>query len=119
MDLLPMIDKPAQSSGADSYQNTNSCMETRADQSAQMTIFYDGQVIVFDDLPPEKANKIMMLASNAALSQPNTAQNSAASFPKFASAFELQERGLCIPHHLLGSGMLISSSRSNFSPQKT
>ncbi|XP_073298637.1 protein TIFY 11d-like [Primulina huaijiensis] len=101
MNLLPMIEKSGQSSGVDSYQNRNSGMKSGAGQSAPMTIFYAGQMIVFDDLPAEKADKIMMLASTAA-------QSSAASFPKFASAFELQERDhLCIPHPLLASDLTI------------
>ncbi|XP_075500357.1 protein TIFY 10A-like [Primulina tabacum] len=124
MDLLPMIEKSDQSSGAakpDSYplhrrrtetikKSDLSGMKSGADQSAQMTVFYAGQVFVFDDFPADKANRIIMLARTAALSPPNTAQRPAepaASFPEFTSA-----RDLCTPHHLLGSDLPIKRKNS-------
>ncbi|XP_039057819.1 protein TIFY 10A-like [Hibiscus syriacus] len=37
---------------------------TTEPQTAQMTIFYGGQMIVFNDFPADKANEIMLLAGN-------------------------------------------------------
>ncbi|CAI9765976.1 unnamed protein product [Fraxinus pennsylvanica] len=42
-------------------------------ETAQMTIFYGGQVIVFDGFPAEKANEIMILASKSSSQNHSTA----------------------------------------------
>lgn len=54
MNLFPVMEKPGQ--GIPAKQQP---------ENAQMTIFYGGQVVVFNDLSCEKAKEIIMLASKA------------------------------------------------------
>ncbi|KAI3949798.1 hypothetical protein MKW92_039988 [Papaver armeniacum] len=43
---------------------TTASAETKKPEAAQMTIFYGGKVLVFDDLPVEKAKEVMNFAKN-------------------------------------------------------
>jgi len=56
-------------------------------KAAQMTIFYAGQVVVFNDIPPEKMEEIMALASKGMSQSPNYAhtRNHQGNHTSFAS----------------------------------
>ncbi|KAL8254548.1 hypothetical protein R6Q59_032769 [Mikania micrantha] len=45
-------------------------VQKQIDQSRTMTIFYNGQVITFDDLSPEKVKEILKLAEQGAALKP-------------------------------------------------
>lgn len=74
MNLLPMIEKSGQNSGPkpgnllpnftkeEATKKTDSSVAKAETEKSQMTIFYGGQVLVFNDFPAEKVKEIMVLA---------------------------------------------------------
>ncbi|KAL0337204.1 UNVERIFIED_CONTAM: protein TIFY 10B [Sesamum calycinum] len=136
MNLLPMIEKSGQNAGAGAG-NLNVKMNKLPQlavageetpmpeaETAQMTIFYGGQVIVFNDFPADKAKEIMTLASKcsaapnphpAAFAPPLVAQSpaeSATSTPNIAPACGIQERARRPPQPPLGSDLPIMRQKS-------
>ncbi|CAH9137540.1 unnamed protein product [Cuscuta epithymum] len=73
MDLLPMIEKSGQkpmnlfpnAEEATRISDLSGMAKGDGQKKAQMTIFYGGQVVVFNDFPADKAKEIMLLASNS------------------------------------------------------
>ncbi|KAK4713788.1 hypothetical protein R3W88_019695 [Solanum pinnatisectum] len=75
MDLLPMIEKSGESVQKSMNLFPQGAMKAESEpEKAQMTIFYAGQVIVFNDFPADKAKEIMLIAST---SKGNNPQNPA------------------------------------------
>ncbi|KAK4428794.1 protein TIFY 10A [Sesamum alatum] len=88
--LLPMIEKSGQSSPPtrDETRNKSDLSGTRPEaETAQMTIFYAGQVMVFDDFPADKAKEIMTLASKSSSAAVAPLQS-----PAESTTFGIQER---------------------------
>nr|AXX71272.1 jasmonate ZIM-domain [Echinacea purpurea] len=72
MNLFPTVETPR----AMVHQQPTTTQKQH-DQSNTMTIFYNGQVVVFDDLAPEKVKEIMKLAEQgAALKAPKPEESS-------------------------------------------
>ncbi|KAL6585697.1 hypothetical protein OROMI_002341 [Orobanche minor] len=74
-----------------------SCKELQKEMG-QMTIFYAGQVVVFDDFPADRAKEIMMLArmssaEHPAFAQPHTAESAAGSPNVVVPAFGIIQEG--------------------------
>ncbi|KAI3694437.1 hypothetical protein L1987_77402 [Smallanthus sonchifolius] len=66
MKLFPMVETPRAT-----VQQPATAVQKRQDQLRTMTMFYNGQVIMFNDLAPEKVEEIMKLAEQGAAPKPD------------------------------------------------
>ncbi|CAN4110000.1 unnamed protein product [Withania somnifera] len=73
MDLLPMIEKLAVTTNP--QKSMKLAESSTHDNKAQMTIFYAGQVFMFNDFPADKAKEIMLMASSNKQKQAESAVN--------------------------------------------
>ncbi|KZV47132.1 protein TIFY 10A-like [Dorcoceras hygrometricum] len=108
MNLLPMIEK------SDAKEETQTKPEA---ETAQMTIFYAGQVIVFNDFPADKAKDVMVLASNSCATKnrhsSHCPEESATSFPNIVRSFGIPEQTQHTPvQPPLGSDLPIARKNS-------
>lgn len=120
MDLLPMIEKSGQKSvqkpmnffptreEATKKMDTNTSVTKGVPEKAQMTIFYGGKVLVFNDFPADKAKEIMLLASNGSTTSvaPKLPESSAL-VPKVVPCFGNQR-----PPQQIASEMPIARKKS-------
>ncbi|KAL6593702.1 hypothetical protein ACP70R_048603 [Stipagrostis hirtigluma subsp. patula] len=82
MSLLPGADADAkketmelfpQSAGFGSEATLQEALDARDQEKRQLTIFYGGKVLVFDDFPAEKAKDLMQMAGKGTFAAENSA----------------------------------------------
>ncbi|KAK1313647.1 Protein TIFY 10A [Acorus calamus] len=100
--LFPLFDTKTDSSETESV----------VPESGQMTIFYAGRVIVFDNFTAEKAKKVMDLASKATNNSNNNNVSSAQSAPAPAAPLHGLRDPLDVPPRAIASDLPIARKAS-------
>ncbi|CAI9262977.1 unnamed protein product [Lactuca saligna] len=82
MNLFPAANKPSHRQQDAAVSPVSTQVPKKQPESAQMTIFYAGQVIVLDDFPAEKAMEIMTLAGKGTSQKTQTFRPASDWIPK-------------------------------------
>ncbi|XP_073156632.1 protein TIFY 10B-like [Henckelia pumila] len=125
MNLFPTVEKSGEtqlpSGEEEARKKPDLSGEKSGAESAQMTIFYGGQVLVFEDFPVEKVGEIMLLANKPSGIQnhhqptafaPQSPSESATGIPNLIPSFGLPERALHAPVPPLGCDLPIARRNS-------
>ncbi|XP_075475127.1 protein TIFY 10B-like [Primulina tabacum] len=125
MNLFPIMEKSGEThlpaGEEEAKKNSDLSGAKSGAEAAQMTIFYGGKVLVFDDFPADKVSEIMLLANKPSGTQNHhhptafaaqSPSESATGIPNLIPSFVPPERTLHAPIPSLGCDLPIARRNS-------